>query len=111
MFGIPILISILVFTGSFLFIVALMSTAKYIGEQRVFLRKLRAGEMVGAKESEENLSERLQTYFEKWMLSLGQWIRPKKESDLTRVEIDLLRAGYRSSNATIFISELRYYSH
>ena len=104
MFEMPILISVLVFTGAFLFFMALLSMAKYTGEQKVVLRKLRTGEGVDAKEGEETLSvsERLRTYFGKWIFSLGQWSQPKKESDVTKAGKDLLRAGYRSSNATIF---------
>jgi len=104
MFEMPILISILVFTGVFLFFAALLLLAKYTGTQKDVLRKLRTGTMVDAKESEENLSTsgRIRRYFSNWLFSLGQWAKPKKESDLSRVEKDMLRAGYRSSNAVIF---------
>ncbi len=104
MFETPILISVLVFTGAFLFFMALLPMARYVGEQKIVLKKLRTGETLDVKEVEESLSvpERLRKQFGKWVLSLGQWSKPKKESDLTRVEKELLRAGYRSGNAAIF---------
>lgn len=104
MFEMPILISVLVFTGAFIFFMALLPMARYFGEQKVVLKKLRTGETVDVKEVEESLSapDRLRKQFGKWVFSLGQWSRPKKESDLTKVEKELVKAGYRSSNATIF---------
>ena len=104
MFDMPILISVLVFTGAFLLFMALLPMARYFGEQKVVLRKLRTGETVDVQEDEVSLSvpERIRKHSRKWVLSLGQWSKPKKESDLTKVEKELLRAGYRSGNATIF---------
>jgi tight adherence protein C len=100
----PLLISVLVFMSTFLLFVAFLPMVKHISEQKVVLKKLRTGETVDTKEGEENLSvtERLRIYFKKWIFSLGQWAKPKKESDISEMEKDLVKAGYRGKNAAIF---------
>lgn len=104
MFEMPLLISVLIFTGSFLFLMAFLPMARYFGEQRAVLKKLRSTETLDVQEVDESSSVlvRLQKYFQKWLFSIGLRFKPKKERDVGKVETELLKAGYRGGNATIF---------
>ena len=104
MFEMPFLISVLIFMGAFLFFVALFPVVRHAGEQRVVLQKLKTGEVADLEEDEESPSAlgRLRRSAARWIFSLGEWARPKNESDLSSVERDLVKAGYRSRKAAIF---------
>jgi tight adherence protein C len=111
MFGMPLLISALVFMGVLLFITATYSLIRTSEEHRHVLRKLKYGILTRADSDDGGLSivERLGKFFMGGITRLGDLAKPKGENDASRIERDLWHAGFRAKNAAIFYSGIKIF--
>ena len=104
MTGMPLLISALVFMGVLLLITATYSFVKTTEEHRHVIRKLKFGILKSTNVDDTGLSsmERLRRRLIVGITHLGDFARPKGENETSRIERNLLHAGFRAKNATIF---------
>ncbi len=104
MTGMPLLISTLIFMGVLLFISAAYSLVKTTEEHRHVIRKLKFGILKSTNPDSTGLSvvERLRRGFVNGITRMGNVARPKGENEASRIEQNLLHAGFRTKNATIF---------
>ncbi len=111
MFGMPLLISALVFMGVLLFITATYSLIRTSEEHRHVLRKLKYGILTRADSDDGGLSikERLGKFFMGGITRLGDLAKPKGGNEVSRIERDLWHAGFRAKNAAIFYSGIKIF--
>jgi tight adherence protein C len=111
MFGMPLLISSLVFMGVLLFITTTYILIKTSEEHRHVIRKLKYGILTRTDPDDAGLSvvERLEKFFMGGITRLGDLAKPKGENEASRIERDLWHAGFRAKNVAIFYSGIKIF--
>lgn len=99
-----ILISILAFIGTVIFIIGISSFLKYQKEHRDVVKKIEHdGEMQTVKEATTLAASGalLKQHVMQIVGQMGNFVKPKKEGELSHVEKTFLRAGYRNKNVVV----------
>jgi tight adherence protein C len=102
----PLIISLLVFTATLLFVVAYLVHLGYIRGHQTLVQKIKQdGLAVGSEESTGPIPPSRDSALKgRWlaiMARLGGLVKPKGEEGVTHIQRLFLHAGYRGKNATV----------
>jgi hypothetical protein len=104
MVDMALFISILSFTGILLLFAGMFSYLALRKKSTIVVGKIRGGGPLTSAEEADVVSaeERsLKKYFLRFVGRLGNPLKPRGQTDLSRMRTSLLRAGYRNSNASV----------
>jgi tight adherence protein C len=103
MLGVPFFVSLLVFSATVFFVVALVVHLGYVRGHQTLVEKIkhsgRAAEGEGPMPSSSGSA--LNGWWLGIMACLGDFAKPKKEEGVTQIHRLFLRAGYRNKNAMV----------
>jgi tight adherence protein C len=101
----PLIISLLVFSATMLFIVAFLVHMSYMRGHQTLIEKIKQdGRALSVEEAAATVPSSQESPFKgRWlsiMTRLGGLAKPKEEEGITHIQRLFLRAGYRGKNAT-----------
>ncbi len=101
----PLILSISVFITTILIFVGMFSYLDARKRQRQVVGKIKAADesliLDTEKEYDGSGQERRRGFFQQFISSLGNRIKPKDEEKISSLRVSLLQAGYRSQKAVI----------
>jgi len=100
-----ILISIMIFSATILFVTGIYYYIRYVREHEQLLEKIEKGSRISSaridSRDENTFADRLRAFSVKVAGRLGQLAKPKTEEEVANFQKPLARIGYRNSHATL----------
>ncbi len=109
MFSSEVIVSILIFTGMLLLIFGIYSYIHYHKGRWELSRRIKQIEDEGPTGKEADSFGKMKDYFLNLIGSLGHFVKPKDEGDISHLSRVFLRAGYRGGNAAIIFFGMKVF--